>query len=142
MTEAYWRRLDSEDAAVRLAAAQAWGYWEGGSTTLVHDPDEPGNFEEPQTSINLARAEAHYFRHRIFLQPDQLLRDIERIRHIPATIVQGRYDIICPVKSAYDLAKAWPEADFRVVLAGHSAADPAIVDALVTATDAFADCHG
>lgn len=142
MTEAYWRRLDSDDATVRLAAAQAWGYWEGGSTTLVHDPDEPGNFEEPQTSINLARAEAHYFRHGIFLQSDQLLRDVERIRHIPATIVQGRYDIICPVKSAYDLAKAWPEADFRVVLAGHSAADPAIVDALVTATDAIVDRHG
>ncbi|MEO7325482.1 MAG: prolyl aminopeptidase [Dokdonella sp.] len=142
MTEAYWRRLDSEDPAVRLAAAKAWGYWEGGSTTLVHDPDEPGNFEEPQTAINLARAEAHYFRHAIFLQPDQLLRDVERIRHIPATIVQGRYDIICPVKSAYDLAQAWPEADFRVVLAGHSAADPAIVDALVTATDAIANRDG
>ena len=139
MIEAYWRRLDSDDEAVRLAAAQACGYWEGGSTTLLHDPDEPGNFEDPQVALSVARAEAHYFRHGMFLEPDQLLRDIERIRHIPATIVHGRYDIICPVKSAHDLASAWPEADFHIVLAGHSAADPAIVDVLVSATDALAD---
>ncbi len=139
MVEAYWRRLDSNDEAVRLAAAQAWGWWEGGSTTLLHDPDEAGMFEKPQAAISVARAEAHYFRHRVFLQPDQLLRDVDRIRSIPATIVQGRYDIICPMKSAYDLACAWPEAAFHVVLAGHSAADPAIVDVLVTATDALAD---
>ncbi|GAA0706541.1 prolyl aminopeptidase [Dokdonella soli] len=139
MVEAYWRRLDSDDEAVRLAAAQAWGWWEGGSTTLLHDPDEPGNFEDPQVAISVARAEAHYFRHRIFLEPDQLLRGVDRIRAIPATIVQGRYDIICPMKSAYDLACAWPEATFHVVLAGHSAADPAIVDVLVGATDALAD---
>jgi proline iminopeptidase len=139
MVEAYWRRLDSDDEAVRLAAAHAWGHWEGGSTTLLHDPDEPGTFEDPQVAISVARAEAHYFRHNAFLEPDQLLRDVGRIRGIPATIVQGRYDIICPAKSAYDLASAWPEADLRIVLAGHSAADPAIVDALVSATDALAD---
>ena len=139
MVEAYWRRLDSDDEAERLAAAQAWSYWEGGSTTLLHDPNEAGHFEDPQTALSVARAEAHYFRHKVFLEPDQLLRDIDRIRSIPATIVQGRYDIICPVKSALDLADAWPEADFHIVLAGHSAADPAIVDILVGATDALAD---
>jgi proline iminopeptidase len=139
MVEAYWRRLDSEDEAVRLAAALAWGNWEGGSTTLLHDPDEPGNFADPQAAISVARAEAHYFRHAFFMQPDQLLQHIERIRSIPATIVHGRYDIICPVKTAYDLAKAWPQADFHIVLAGHSAADPAIVDVLVKATDALVD---
>lgn len=139
MIEAYWRRLDSDDEAIRLAAARAWGYWEGGSTTLLHDPDEPGNFDDPQVALSVARAEAHYFRHGMFLEPDQLLRDVERIRRIPATIVHGRYDIICPVKSAHDLASAWPEADFHIVLAGHSAADPAIVDILVNATDALAD---
>ena len=139
MVEAYWRRLDSDDEAERLAAAQAWSYWEGGSTTLLHDPNEAGNFDDPQLAPSLARAEAHYFRQRVFLEPDQLLRDIDRIREIPATIVHGRYDIICPVKSAVDLARAWPEADFHVVLAGHSAADPAIVDLLVGATDALAD---
>jgi proline iminopeptidase len=139
MVEAYWRRLDSDDEAERLAAAKAWSYWEGGSTSLVHDPNEAGHFEDPQTALSVARAEAHYFRHKVFLEPDQLLRDIDRIRSIPATIVQGRYDIICPVKSALDLAKAWPEADFHIVLAGHSAADPAIVDILIGATDALAD---
>jgi proline iminopeptidase len=139
MVEAYWRRLDSDDEAVRIAAAIAWGNWEGGSTTLVHDPDEPGSFEDPHAAVSVARAEAHYFRHRVFLEPDQLLRDVDRVRHIPATIVHGRYDIICPVKSACDLANAWPEAAFHIVLAGHSAADPAIVDVLVNATDALAD---
>jgi proline iminopeptidase len=139
MVEAYWRRLDSEDEAVRLAAAMAWGNWEGGSTTLLHDPNEPGNFANPKAAISVARAEAHYFRHAFFMEPNQLLREIERIRHIPATIVHGRYDIICPVKSAYDLAKAWPEAQFHIVLAGHSAADDAIVDVLVQATDGLAD---
>jgi proline iminopeptidase len=139
MVEAYWRRLDSDDAAVRLAAAQAWGHWEGGSTTLVHNPDEPGQFEKPQAAISVARTEAHYFRNAIFLEPNQLLRDIDRIRHIPTTIVHGRYDIICPVKNAFDLATTWPEANFQIVLAGHSAADPAIVDVLVDATDKLAD---
>lgn len=139
LVEAYWRRLDSDDQDVRLAAAMAWGNWEGGSTTLLHDPDEPGNFENPHVAISVARAEAHYFRHAIFLEPNQLLRDIDRIRSIPATIVHGRYDIICPVKAACDLAAAWPEAKLQIVLAGHSAADPAIVDALVQATDALAD---
>jgi proline iminopeptidase len=139
MIEAYWRRLDSDDEAVRLAAAHAWSDWEGGSTTLQHAPHEPGNFEEPGVALSVARAEVHYFRHRLFLEPDQLLRDIDRIRHIPATIVHGRYDIICPVKSACDLAQAWPEAALDIVLAGHSAAEPAIVDVLVRATDALAD---
>ena len=139
MVEAYWRRLDSDDATVRLAAAKAWGHWEGGSTTLLHDPQEPGIFEDPQVAISVARAEVHYFRHGVFLAPDQLLRDIERIRHLPATIVHGRYDIICPVKNACDLAEAWPEAALHIVLAGHSAADPAIVDVLIQATDHLAD---
>lgn len=139
MVEAYWRRLEGPDPAVRLEAARAWSDWEGGSTTLVHDPAEAGNFEDPKVAVSVARAEAHYFRHHVFLEPDQLLRGVDRIRHIPATIVHGRYDIICPMKSAHDLAQAWPEAKLRVVLAGHSAADPAIVDALVQATDALAD---
>ena len=139
MLEAYWRRLHDDDESVRLAAARAWSAWEGGSTTLLHDPDGGGDFEDPHKALSLARTEAHYFRNDVFLEPGQLLRDLDRIRHIPATIVHGRYDIICPVKSAWDLANAWPEAEFHVVLAGHSAADPAIVDRLVQATDRFAD---
>ena len=142
MLEAYWRRLTSDDEATRLAAAQAWSAWEGGSTTLVHDPDGGGIFEDPNHAVSLALMEAHYFRHALFLEPNQLLRDIDRIRHIPATIVQGRYDVICPAVSAWDLSQAWPEASLHMVLAGHSAADPAIVDQLVQATDALADRFG
>ncbi len=139
MIEAYWRRLGSNDEAVRLAAARAWSAYEGGSTTLVHDPDATGDFDEPHKAVSLARLEAHYFRNGMFLEPNQLLRDIDRIRHIPAVIVHGRYDIICPVKTAFELHQAWPEAEFHIVLAGHSASDPAIVDKLVEATDGFAD---
>lgn len=139
MLEAYWRRLTSTDEATRLAAAHAWSSYEGGSTTLLHDPDAPGDFDDPHKAVSLALMEAHYFRHGMFLEEDQLLRDVDRIRHIPSTIVHGRYDIICPAKTAIDLAAAWPEAALRIVLAGHSAADPAIVDALVEATDRLAD---
>lgn len=139
MLDAYWQRLTSNDESMRLAAARAWSAWEGGSTTLLHDPDGVGDFDDPHKAVSLALMEAHYFRHAIFLEPDQLLRDIDRIRHIPATIVHGRYDIICPVSSAWDLSQAWPEAELRIVLAGHSAADPAIVDQLVLATDRLAD---
>lgn len=142
MLDAYWRRMTSTDEGTRLAAAQAWSAWEGGGTTLVHDPNGAGDFDDPHKALSLALLEAHYFRHGIFLEPNQLLRDIDRIRHIPATIVQGRYDIICPTRSAWELSQAWPEAELRVVLAGHSAADPAIVDALVSATDALANRFG
>ena len=139
MMEAYWRRLTSDDEAVRLAAAQAWGTWEGGSITLEESPATEAAFGKPEIALSLARIEAHYFRHLCWLEPDQLLRDVAKIRHIPATIVHGRYDIICPPRSAVDLHNAWPEADFHIVLAGHAASEPAIVDALVQATDRLAD---
>jgi proline iminopeptidase, Neisseria-type subfamily len=139
MMEAYWRRLSSDDEAVRLAAAKAWGRWEGGSITLEENPATEASFAAPEVAVSLARIEAHYFRHQCWLQPDQLLRDVPKIRHIPATIVHGRYDIICPARSACELAAAWPEAELHIVLAGHAATEPAIVDRLVQATDRLAD---
>ena len=142
MLDAYWQRLNSDDEATRLAAAHAWSAWEGGSTTLIHDANGGGEFDDPHKAVSLALMEAHYFRHALFLEPDQLLRDLDRIRHIPSIIVQGRYDIICPMRNAWDLSQAWPEAELHVVLAGHSAADPAIVDQLVQATDKLADRFG
>lgn len=142
MLDAYWQRLNSNDEATRLAAAKAWSAWEGGGVALAHDPDASGDFDEPHKALSLALLEAHYFRHDLFLEPNQLLRDIGRIRHIPATIVQGRYDIVCPAKSAWDLSQAWPEASLHIVIAGHSAADPAIVDQLVQATNRLADRFG
>jgi proline iminopeptidase len=139
MLDAYWQRLTSEDETVRLAAAQAWGAWEGGGITLEESPETEASFASPEVALSLARIEAHYFRNHAFLEPGQLLRDVEKLRHIPTTIIHGRYDIICPVKNACDLAAAWPEADLHIVLAGHAASEPAIVDRLVEATDRLAD---
>ncbi len=138
MLEAYWKRLTGDDETARVAAAQAWGAWEGSALTLEESPETEAEFAAPGVAVSLARIEAHYFRHGAFLEPDQLLRDVAKIRHIPATIVHGRYDLICPVKNAFDLHRAWPEAEYHVVVAGHAATEPAIVDRLVTATDAFA----
>jgi proline iminopeptidase len=138
MIAAYWRRLDSDDTATRIAAAQAWLGWEDNAATLVHDVDAASH-ADPLHTLAKARIEAHYFRHHAFLAHGQLLHDIDRIRHLPGVIVQGRYDIICPARSAWDLSCAWPEARLEMVLSGHSATETATVDALVRATDAFAD---
>jgi proline iminopeptidase len=136
---AYWKRLTAGDPAVRLAAAQAWAAWESSTLTLAENAQTVAEFVQPEIAVSLARIEAHYFRHDAWLQPGQLLRDVDKIRHIRTTIVQGRYDIICPPHSAFDLAQAWPEARLRIVLAGHAASEPAIVDALIEATDTLAD---
>ena len=137
MIDAYWRRLDGADEAMRIAAAQSWLGWEDGAATLQHDVDAAYP-EDPLHTLAKARIEAHYFRHNAFLQHGQLLQHVDRIRHLPAVIVQGRYDILCPPRSAWELAQAWPEASLEMVLAGHSATEPAITDALVRATDRFA----
>ncbi|HET7268790.1 MAG TPA: prolyl aminopeptidase [Oleiagrimonas sp.] len=138
MLEAYWKRLNSDDEDERLTAARTWGRWEGGGLTLKEDPDMEASFGSPEVALSLARTEAHYFRNRGFLQPDQLLHDVDKVRHIPTTIVHGRYDLCCPAKNAIDLARVWPEADLHMVLAGHAASEPAIVDVLVETTDALA----
>lgn len=138
MLDAYWKRLDHDDEAIRIAAAQAWLGWEDNAATLVHEVDAVSD-ADPLDTLAKARIEAHYFRHNTFLEHGQLLRDIDRIRHLPGVIVQGRYDIICPPRSAWDLAQAWPEARLEMVIAGHSANEAATTDALVRATDAFAD---
>jgi len=139
MLEAYWRRLTGPDEAQRLAAAQAWSAWEGGAVSLRHDPAGVTEFDAPNKAVSLALMEAHYFRHGMFLEPDQLLRDAHRLRRLPTFIVHGRYDIICPAESAWDLAQALPAAKLDIVLAGHSATDPAIVDRLIAATDLLAE---
>lgn len=135
---AYWQRLDSPDHDVAIAAAQAWLGWEDHAATLVHAVDARSR-ADPLATLAKARIEAHYFRHHAFLEHGQLLQGVDRIRHLPAVIVQGRYDIICPARSAWDLASAWPEAQLEMVLSGHGATEPATADALVRATDAFAD---
>jgi proline iminopeptidase len=139
LLHAYYRRLTSADPEVLLDAARAWSVWEGSTSFLQTDPASIGKFADAQFAAAFARIECHYFINGGFLRtPSQLLDDVPRIRHIPAVIVQGRYDVVCPMKSAWDLHKAWPEADFRVVAdAGHSAFEPGITHELICATDRF-----
>lgn len=140
MLQAYYRRLTSDDPAVRLAAAKVWSGWEGATSKLIPDPEFTRNYEDDAFALAFARIEAHYFVNRGFMEADgQLLRDAGRIRHIPGVIVQGRYDVVCPMESAWALHRAWPEADFVITPdAGHSASEPPNSRALVAATDRFA----
>ena len=136
---AYYRRLTSPDPAVRLVAAKAWSVWEGGTSFLLPSADYIASTGSDEFALAFARIECHYFVHGGFFDADdQLLRDAHRLRAIPAVIVQGRYDVVCPIRSAWDLHRAWPEADLRIVAeAGHSALEPGITHELVAATDAF-----
>src|SRR5262249_7880623 len=134
---AYHRRLMSDDEDVRLAAARLWSVWEGSTSKLYLDAAMVSHYDEAKVALAMARIECHYFVNRGFLDADdQLLRDVARIRHIPATIVQGRYDVVCPIESAWALHREWPEADFVITPdSGHSAYEPGNSRALVAATD-------
>ena len=136
---AYHRRLTGADPAVREAAGRAWATWEATTITLLPDAHVIDEFRGRDAADNLARIESHYFVNGgFFTHPDQLLDDVSSIRHIPAVIVQGRYDMCCPMTSAWDLHRRWPEAAFEVVLdAGHAAFEPGIADRLIEATDRF-----
>ena len=136
--EAYWRRLNHADPAVRIAAARAWSIYEGSCSSLLPNPELIAAASEDSHALGLARIEAHYFRNNLFQPENRLLDELRRIRHLPAVIVQGRYDIVCPIVTADTLARAWPEADYRVIPdAGHSAMEPGIRSALVQATERF-----
>jgi proline iminopeptidase len=136
---AFHERLNSPDADIRLPAARAWSQWEGGTVTLRPDPELVDDFGKPDYAVAFARIECHYFVNGGFFTEDQLIRDIDRIRHIPAVIVQGRYDVCTPVATAWDLHNAWPEADFHIVDdAGHAFDEPGILHRLIEATDRFA----
>jgi proline iminopeptidase len=141
LMSAYYRRLTSSDYATQLAAATAWSVWEGSTSFLRTDPSYVSLTESPEFAIAFARIESHYFVHGGFMErDDQLLANVERIRHIPSVIVQGRYDVVCPMRSAWDLHRAWPEAEFQIIEdAGHSANEIGITAALVNATNAFAN---
>jgi proline iminopeptidase len=141
MVRAYYRRLTAKNRVTRAAAARAWSMWEGATSYLQADPRSLEKFEDADYAAAFARIECHYFINRGFLKrDDQLLRDVKRIRHIPGVIVQGRYDVVCPLRSAWDLHRAWPEADLRIVAdAGHSAFESGITRELVAATDRFSE---
>jgi proline iminopeptidase len=143
MLTAYYRRLTSDDEAVRLEAARAWSIWEGSTSKLFPDPNLIEHFSEAHMALALARIECHYFMNNAFFETDNyLIENVDKIRHIPTVIVQGRYDVVCPMMSAWELHRAWPEADLRVIAdAGHSASEPGTISALVDATDRFRDAR-
>ncbi len=140
LVAAYYRRLTSPKRATRVRAARAWSVWEAATSYLHTDAASIEKWSDEEFAVAVARIECHYFVNKGFMRrEDQLLRGVSRIRHIPATIVQGRYDVVCPMRTAWDLHQRWPEADFRVVAdAGHSALEPGNTHELVSATDRYA----
>jgi len=137
---AYHRRLTSDDPAVRGAAAKAWSVWEAATSYLRVNDDYVARAGEDRFALAFARIECHYFVNKGFFDREtRLLDDVGKIRHIPCVIVQGRYDVVCPMVTAWELHRAFPEAVLRIVPdAGHSAFEPGIVHELVSATDRFA----
>lgn len=140
---AYYRRLSGDDEVARMAAAKAWATWEGRTSTLHPSKPLVEHFADPYNALALARIESHFFHHDSFLEPNQILRHAERLQGIPGTLVQGRYDLVCPMQNAWELSHAWSDAQLQIVPdAGHSAFEPGIVDALIHATDDFANQLG
>lgn len=139
LIQAFYKRLGSGERATVVAAARAWSVWEAATSYLHINEENVHKWGEEDFAIAVARIECHYFVNRGFFETeDQLLRNVSRIRHIPAVIVQGRYDVVCPMQTAWALHRAWPEAEFHVVPdAGHSGLEPGNLDALVRATDGF-----
>ena len=134
----YHRRLTDPDPAVHMPAARSWSTYEGACSTLLPSPETVAAFREDRMALGVARMECHYFVNRCFLDEGALLAGVRRLRAVPATIVQGRYDMICPMETAEALARAWPEARFEVIPdAGHSAMEPGIRKALVAATERY-----
>ncbi len=139
LISAYHKRLTGPDADVRLAAARAWSMWEGSALSLLPDPARVAAFGDPHYAIAFARIECHYFQNAgFFASDDQLIANAGVLRDIPGVIVHGRYDLCTPAAIAWDLHKAWPEAEFHIVPdSGHAMSEPGIIDQLVRATEKF-----
>jgi proline iminopeptidase len=137
--QAYYKRMTSDDEQTRLDACRAWSVWEGSTSKLFPDTNLIDHFAADHEALALARIECHYFVNNCFFDSDNyILENIDKIRHIPTVIVQGRYDVVCPSVSAWELHKAFPEAVFHIVPdAGHSVSEPGITEALLNATDKF-----
>jgi proline iminopeptidase len=138
MVKAYYRLLTDSNYSVRLEAAKAWSKWEAATSRLIVSKEAIEEFDDPDYAISFASIECHYFINNAFFNTDNwILENIQKIRHIPGFIVQGRYDVVCPARSAWDLHKAWPEAGLRMIAdAGHAAAEAGTKSALIEATDA------
>ena len=136
---AYRKRLVGDDVGVRLEAARAWSLWEGQTITLLPDPAAVAKYGDGEYALAFARIENHYFVHKGWLEEGQLIRDAHKLAKIAGVIVQGRYDMACPAQTAWDLHRAWPQADFHMVEgAGHAFNEPGILAQLIAATDRFA----
>ena len=141
LLSAYYQRLNSKDRKIRLEAAIAWSVWEASTSKLIPSVQTQQRFGEAKFAEAFARIECHYFVNKGFLRTEnQLLENIECIRHLPGVIVQGRYDVVCPMITAWELHQVWQEAEFIVIPdAGHSVSEPGIKTALIEASDRFAD---
>lgn len=139
LVKAFYKQLTHESEDVRIQAAKAWSGWEGGTVHLIPDEKTFNKFTGDMMAVALARIECHFFINGCWFEvDDQLLRDVVRIRHIPSVIVHGRYDVVCPVKNAFDLHRVWPEADLKIVPdAGHAVDEPGILRELMKAVDKF-----
>lgn len=136
---AYRKRLTSPDRAVQIEAAKAWSLWEGETITLLPDPAFTQQHGDDHFALAFARIENHFFTHAGWLEEGQLLRDAVKLKGIPGVIVHGRYDMPCPLRTAWDLARAWPGAELHIIEgAGHALSEPGILDRLIKATDKFA----
>ena len=141
LVAAYYKRLTSNDDSVRIEAAKAWSIWEASTSKLIQSEESIHAFEDAKVAEAFARIECHYFTNRGFFDTDEwLLENVDKIRHIPTVIVQGRYDVVCPMISAWELHGAFPEADFEIVQdAGHSMTEKGIAAKLVEYTDKFSE---
>ena len=139
LVKAFYKRLTSSDETTRLAAAKAWSGWEGATVHLIPDEKTFLKFSSDHMAVSLARIECHYFINKCWWRSDnQLIEDVGRVRHIPTVIIHGRYDVVCPVKNAFDLHAAFPEADLRIVPdAGHAFDEPGILRELTSAVERF-----
>lgn len=140
MVAAYRRLLTGDDPATRIAAARAWSVWEGETVRLLPDPALSAVHDADDFALAFARIENHYFVHRGWLDEGQLIANAALLHDIPGVIIHGRYDMACPAETAWALHKAWPQAHFELIEgAGHAYNEPGILDALIRATDEFAD---
>ncbi|MBK2357365.1 prolyl aminopeptidase [Francisella hispaniensis] len=137
---AYHSILTGDDEKLKQQAAIAWSVWEASTSKLFIDKKSIDRYAEDKFSLAFARIECHYFKNKLFIQEAQLLEEAYKIKDIPGVIVQGRYDMVCPAVSAWDLHKVWPKVELDIIAdAGHSISEPGILEALVRATDKFAD---